>query len=106
MKPTASTKGFGKASPLLAALFAALVCGVPACASEEGTTPECKQDIDEDGHNDVDNGCNPFAACIANGKVSPATECCKDVTGYELEACLYGYGAGPEPGGAGGGGGN
>ncbi|WP_281329801.1 hypothetical protein [Polyangium sp. 6x1] len=107
MKPLTSPKGVGKASPLLAAIVVALLCGAAACASEEGTTPTCNQDLDGNGHIDnVDNGCNPFASCVVNGKVAPATECCKDLTGYELQACLYGYGAGPEPtGGAGGGGG-
>ncbi|MDI3287634.1 hypothetical protein [Polyangium sp. 15x6] len=115
MKPFASSKGKGPASPLLAAIFVALLCGASACASEEGTTPTCTQDLDGEGHIDnVENGCNPFATCVVNGQVSPPAECCKEdlqgnpLEGYALAACLYGYGAGPAPGsgGDGGGGGN
>jgi hypothetical protein len=95
MNPIAPPKGFAT-SALLAALFAALLCGVSACASEEGTTPTCTQDVDEDGHNQVPNGCNPFAICEKNPS-NPAA-CCEGRSGYELEACLYGYGAGPKPG--------
>ncbi|HVK69300.1 MAG TPA: hypothetical protein VM694_32810 [Polyangium sp.] len=106
MKPLTSPKGVGKASPLLAAIVVALMCGAAACASEEGTTPTCTQDLSENGHIDVDNGCNPFATCVVNGKVSPPAECCKDLQGFELNACLYGYGAAPDPsGGTGGSGG-
>jgi hypothetical protein len=89
------------AGALLAALLAA-----PSGCSEEGETPTCVQDIDKNGHQDVQNGCNPFGLCVINNQVRPAEECCKGLSDGELQACLYGYGAAPAPAsGAGGGGG-
>lgn len=111
MKPAALSFGFGKAL-LLVSAFALLLCGAEACADPEGTTPDCVQDVDGKKHDAVDNGCNPFALCIKGGQVVNPTQCCEGLTSFELEACLYGYGAGPAPtggtsssGGGGGGGG-
>jgi hypothetical protein len=87
---------------LSGALLAALLAAPSGCA-EEGVTPTpeiCVQDVDENGHiKDVDKGCNPFGLCVINGQARPAAECCADFPeGYEREACMYGYGAGPAPG--------
>ncbi|MRG94120.1 hypothetical protein [Polyangium spumosum] len=93
------------ASPLLAAIFAALLlCGVSACASEEGTTPDCNRDIDGNGAIDNEESCNPFAVCVVNGDVKAPAECCKDLQGFERDACLYGYGVEVNQGQGGGGG--
>ena len=92
MKPIASPKGNRLASPLLAAIFVALLCGASACASEEGTTPTCGTDTNGNGEIESAESCNPFATCVVNGKAAPAAECCQDLQGFDLEACLYGYG--------------
>jgi len=101
MNPIALPKGFGKAT-LLAALFTALVGGTAACSSEEGTTPACVQDVDENGRvSGVDNGCNPFARCVIGDQVRPADDCCKSFGApgeYAYDACMYGYGEGDPPG--------
>lgn len=110
----ASTRGLGRASLLAAALLTALFFGV-ACGGEEGTSPACVQDIYYDAgppnadaggvvHDNLgDKGCNPFATCFVNNQPAAASECCKNVGGgdknsYDYQACMYGYGAGPEPG--------
>jgi hypothetical protein len=77
---------------LCGALLAALLASPSGCA-EEGVTPKCQQDVDENGHIDnVDNGCNPFGLCVINGQARPAAECCKGLPECELKICLYGYG--------------
>jgi hypothetical protein len=98
MKPAARSFGFGKALLLIGTL-AGLLFGSAACASAEGTTPDCTQDVSEGKHDpSVANGCNPFAVCVVGGKVVNAEECCKGFTNpYEHAVCLYGYGAGPAP---------
>lgn len=100
--PSTSRKGSRALASLALALVAALFLGT-ACNSEEGETPTCVQDVTADGHTPTEKGCNPFAPCVVNGTVQPATECCKSVGGgnpdsYDYQACMYGYGAGPEPG--------
>jgi hypothetical protein len=104
MTTNTSPKGSRKASLLVLGLSAALCALGLGCSSEEGTTPTCKPDVTADGHDKVDDGCNPFATCVIDDQAAPATECCKgfDEGTYEREACLYGYGAGPEPGAGGG----
>ena len=85
-------------SSLVAALFASLVCVLAACGSDgDGTTPTCQQDVTADGHQEIDNGCNPFALCVVNGQVANPDDCCKDQgekNSYEYKACMYGYGVG------------
>ncbi len=98
MKPAARSFSFGKALLLVGALFGLLI-GSAACADPEGTTPECTQDVGDGTHQNVENGCNPFAVCVVGGQVVNAQECCKDIANdYEQKVCLYGYGAGPAPG--------
>jgi hypothetical protein len=86
------------AARLAGSLLAALLVTIGGCA-DEGVTPTCKQDVEANGHADVEGGCNPFGLCIINGKAAAPAECCKDFPkGYDFEACMYGYGAGPKPG--------
>lgn len=98
MKPAALSIGFGKALLLVGAM-AGLLFGAAACgASEEGTTPDCVQDVGDGTHEIKSDGCNQFAVCIRGDKVVNAEECCKGLTNtYEHDVCLYGYGAGPFP---------
>jgi hypothetical protein len=93
---------------LLPATFCLLIAGslfaVQACTAGEGTSPTCEHDLDENGNQNKENGCNPFAVCRANpldpeSEILPAAECCKDsegnpFTGVALEQCLYGFGEG------------
>lgn len=97
MKLPALSFGFGKAL-LLVGACTGMLFGVVACADAEGTTPTCEQDVGDGTHEVKDNGCNPFAVCVQGGKIVDAMECCKGAPeGYERDACLYGYGAGPAP---------
>ena len=86
-----SLKTFGLTVFALGALFAS-----GACTSEEGVTPRCVQDVNAEGNQHLENGCNQFARC----EIDPAdpVKCCTDSGGNPLEGqlldlCLYGYGA-------------
>jgi len=99
MKTTAMEHSAASRRPSLlvllsGALFAAVLAVASGCA-EEGVTPTpdiCVQDIDKSGHQDVQNGCNPFGLCVINNQPRPAADCCKDLKDCDLAACLYGYG--------------
>lgn len=82
-------------------LMTALVA-FAACTTEDGTTPSCINDVNQDGihrGNDIgSDGCNPAPPCRnKNGQVvsDPENEelCCKGLEGLDMQACLYGYGA-------------
>ena len=69
-----------------------------ACDSVQGTTPTCKQDVDEHGNQRLDGGCNTFATCRNDaGALMPPEKCCEGRDGGELQLCLYGYGAADAP---------
>jgi hypothetical protein len=94
--------------PLRAVLLVASLLAAAACTSEEGVTPTCAQDMTANGHVKTDGGCNPFAVCVIDGKVSSPSQCCapfKD-NQYDYAACLYGYGEGNLGNGTGGAGGS
>jgi hypothetical protein len=98
-----NAKNFSTARTVALLAACVLLAFGAGCGSEEGTTPDCVQDVNADGHQTPANGCNPFAPCVIGGQAKPATECCKNVgngdpLSYDYQACLYGYGAGPEPG--------
>ena len=98
--------------------FAAWGGALAGCA-QEGKTPTCVNSVTDDGvvgtdadgdRSAPDDMCNGFGACIIDGDVRPAAECCVDengdpFTGNRLTACLYGYGAIDLADGAGGAGG-
>lgn len=97
MKPAALSFGLGKALLLVGALTG-LLFGSAACGGNDGTTPDCEDDVGDGTHAINPKGCNQFAVCIVGGKVVNAEQCCKSLTNdYEHAACLYGYGAGPAP---------
>lgn len=83
---------------IVALALAGALASFGACAAEEGVNPNCVQDVDGNGNQGVDNGCNPFGTCRnEKGDVLPAAECCKDAEGTPFEGpvlqiCLYGYG--------------
>jgi hypothetical protein len=83
-----SLKTFGLA--LAGALFT-----LSACSTEEGVTPKCVQDVNANGNQHLENGCNQFARCEINGQPRPAEDCCEafDPESIEFDTCMYGYGA-------------
>lgn len=95
------------AAPLFRSLAIAVLAALPlmqigACqAGDEGVTPSCVPDIDENGiQTNVENGCTGYAICAANP--SKPKECCKGddgkyLTGGELDLCLFFYGAHAAP---------
>lgn len=104
-------KTFGKTFGLAHLMVGALVA-LSACTGDEGVTAKCVQDVNANGNQHLENGCNKFARCEINGEVRPAEDCCADLPeGPDRDACLYGYGAFDFPnengtGGAGGAGGS
>jgi hypothetical protein len=67
--------------------------GLGACTSDQGQTPSCTFNVDQNGINPESSGCEQFAVCA---KPDPA-QCCVDVngnplTGSDLTTCLFGYG--------------
>ncbi len=71
--------------PFLGAFF--LWVGLVNCNSSSGIMPTCDPDSTDSS------GCHPFAACYdENGKNQDPVECCKELTGSELDRCLYGFG--------------
>jgi hypothetical protein len=92
---------FRIAAVLLALTPLALVPG--ACTTEDGTTSSCVADVDQSGNRSggssaIEDGCNPFPACVVDGKAVDARQCCVDAdgnafTGRQLDECLYGFGA-------------
>ncbi len=118
----ARARSWAKRRPasVLAALLLACAGGAAACTTESGTTPSCTEDLTDDTGKPIVNarlkdGCNPFAVCRdADGKTQDPKICCKpfDKDAYQLQLCLYGFGAADPPappdagGGAGGAGGS
>ncbi len=77
----------------IAAGTAAVLALFAACTSPDGQTPDCVNNVDQNGVHPNKDGCVQFAKC---DKGAPA-ECCKDAdgnpfTGSDLAYCLYGYG--------------
>jgi hypothetical protein len=88
----------------LCLLIAGSLFSVQACTAGEGTTPTCEQDVDENGNQNKENGCNPFAVCRADplnpeSEILPASECCKDFMENTPAhtTCLAGFGEGEFP---------
>ena len=102
---------------ILAGTLLAACGAIAACSTTVGVTPECTDNVDQNGINPVDGGCQGFAPCLDDaGKVHSASYCCVDtkgnpLTGDALATCLFSYGEGTAPttssssGGTGGGGG-
>lgn len=87
-------------SPSLAIAFAAAVLALAGCA-QEGTTPNCTNNVGKDGIVVDRNGtgCENFGFCRTGNGIDPtAMGCCVDsegnlLTGSALSTCLYGFGA-------------
>jgi hypothetical protein len=78
----------------LGVVLATMSVASSGCTTEDGTTPECVQDVDQNGNKHIANtGCNQFAVCDKPN----VEDCCVDqmgkpLTGKDMCLCKYGYG--------------
>jgi uncharacterized membrane protein YgcG len=72
--------------------LAGALLALSACSTEEGVTPRCVQDVNANGNQHLETGCNQFARCEINGEVRPAEECCAEYKEQLFDLCMYGYG--------------
>lgn len=92
---------------ILAGILLVVGASIGACSSAPGVTPSCTYNVDENGLQAIDGGCEGFAVC----KKAPSDpiQCCLDeedktLKGEALSACLSGYGVSSGAGGGGSGG--
>ena len=96
------------AAPFL--VLGAALSVTAACSDPDGVTPDCTFNVNSDGIEATDNGCEGFALCLDDsGNKQSASACCVDdkgkpLTGDTLASCLYGYGEGTPTGSGGSGG--